>query len=95
LKFKKDMTAKAEEYFYNLMEKHDLNGFVSINNYTAGVAAAAFLPAMTVPMGYNDQGQPFGLTFIAPNREDKLLFDWAAAYEKMTKHRVMPQDYKD
>jgi amidase len=46
-------------------------------------------------MGYNDQGQPFGLTFIAPNREDKLLFDWAAAYEKMTKHRVMPQDYKD
>jgi amidase len=95
LKFKKDMTAKAEEYFYNLMEKHDLNGFVSINNYTAGVAAAAFFPAMTVSMGYNDQGQPFGLTFIAPNREDKLLFDWAAAYEKMTKHRVMPQDYKD
>jgi amidase len=95
LAFKKDMTAKAQQYFYNLMEKHDLNGFVSINNYIAGAAAAAFFPAMTVSMGYNNQGLPYGLTFIAPYKKDTLLFDWAAAYEKMTKHRVMPKDYID
>lgn len=93
--FKTSMTARAQEYFDKLIKTHDLSGFISINNYTAGTAAVAFFPAMTVPMGYDDKGEPYGLTFIAPNEEDRLLFNWAAAYEKMTHHRVMPQDYKN
>lgn len=94
-KFKTDMTTKAKEYFEGYMKRHDLSGFVSINNYSAGAAAVAFFPAMTVPMGYDDKGQPYGLTFIAPNEEDSLLFNWAAAYESMTKHRVMPKEYRN
>jgi amidase len=93
--FKKEMTATAQAYFFNLMKEHDLQGFISINNYTAGAAAAAFFPAMTVPMGYDDKGQPYGLTFIAPIEQDELLFNWAAAYEKTTKHRVLPKNYKN
>jgi amidase len=50
---------------------------------------------MTVPMGYDEKGQPYGLTFIAPNEADQLLFNWAAAYEKMTKHRVLPENYNN
>ncbi|WP_213520229.1 amidase family protein [Nonlabens sp.] len=94
-RFKEAMTATAQEYFYNLIKEHDLHGFVSINNYTAGVAAAAFFPAMTVPMGYTAKGQPYGLTFIAPKEKDLLLFNWAAAYEKRTKHRVLPKNYNN
>lgn len=93
--FKTAMTATAQEYFDKLIKQHDLSGFVSINNYTAGAAAVAFFPAMTVPMGYDESGQPYGLTFIAPNEEDKLLYTWAYLYEKISKHRVMPEDYRD
>nr|WP_298955405.1 amidase family protein [uncultured Nonlabens sp.] len=93
--FKTAITARAQEYFDKFIKTHDLNGFISINNYTAGVAAVAFFPAMTVPMGYDDKGEPYGLTFIAPNQKDRLLFQWAAVYEKMTQHRVIPQDYKN
>lgn len=93
--FKTSITTKAREYFEAYMKTHDLSGFISINNYSAGAAAVAFFPAITVPMGYDNDGQPYGLTFIAPNEEDALLFNWAAAYEKMTQHRVMPSNYRD
>lgn len=92
--FKTELTATAQDYFNSLINKHQLDGFVSINNYTAGVAAVAFFPAMTVPMGYDEKGQPYGLTFIAPYKKDALLFNWAGAYEKATKHRIMPDNYK-
>jgi amidase len=92
--FKTELTATAQGYFNTLIKKHQLDGFVSINNYTAGVAAVAFFPAMTIPMGYDEKGQPYGLTFIAPYKKDALLFNWASAYEKATMHRVLPENYK-
>ncbi|MTI20679.1 amidase, partial [Fulvivirga sp. RKSG066] len=61
-------------FFETPMQKHDLDAVLSINNYYAGYAAAAQYPCLTVPMGYTDDGEPKGLTFIArPYEEDKLL----------------------
>ncbi|WP_194852154.1 amidase family protein [Nonlabens antarcticus] len=92
--FKKDMTQKAQDHLNSYFEKNNLDGLLSINNYTAGVAAAGFFPAMTVPMGYDKDGKPFGLTFIAPTGKDRELFGWAAAYERVSKRRKMPTDYQ-
>ena len=90
---KRKLTTATQDYFYYYTRKNNLDGFISINNYTAAQAAVAFFPAMTVSMGYDDSGQPYGLTFIAPTEEDALLFKWAAAYEKATNHRQAPKGY--
>ncbi len=93
--FKTDMTTRAQDYYYYYTQTHNLDGFVSINNYSAAGAAIAMFPAMTVPMGYDEKGQPYGLTFIAPSEEDSLLYYWAAAYENATRHRNIPENYND
>lgn len=90
---KTGLTTAAQEYFDFYIQSHNLDGFLSMNNYNAAEAAVAFYPAITVPMGYDENGQPFGLTFIAPTEEEKLLYQWAAAYETATKHRKMPKAY--
>ncbi|KQC34164.1 amidase [Nonlabens sp. YIK11] len=91
--FKEKMTVSAQEYLNYYYSRYGLDGILSINNYTAGVAAVGFFPAMTVPMGYDKDGKPFGLTFIAPSGKDRELFGWAAAYERVSKKRQMPTDY--
>lgn len=87
------LNTAAQEYFDFYIQSHNLDGFLSVNNYNAAEAAVAFYPALTVPMGYDENGQPYGLTFIAPTEEEKLLYTWAAAYENATKHRKIPKDY--
>ena len=52
------------------MKSNQLNGILSINNYHAGFAAVAEYPAVTVPMGYSDNGAPKGLTFIATRLQE-------------------------
>lgn len=93
LNFKKGLTRNAQDYLNYYYSRYRLDGILSINNYTAGVAAVGFFPAMTVPMGYDENGKPFGLTFIAPTGKDRELFGWAAAYERVSKKRKMPTDY--
>jgi amidase len=92
--FKTEMTKTGQDYLNGYFEKYNLDGLLSINNYTAGIAAAGFFPAMTVPMGYDKDGKPFGLTFIAPSGKDRELFSWAAVYERVSKKRDIPADYK-
>ncbi len=92
--FKAEMTETAQEYLNGYFERYQLDGILSINNYTAGVAAVGFFPAMTVPMGYDKDGKPFGLTFIAPSGKDRELFGWGAGYERVSKKRQMPTDYQ-
>ena len=59
----------------------------------AGFAAAAKYPCLIIPMGYQDTGEPTGLTFIArPYQEDKLL-KMGYAFEQATKARKQPVAY--
>ncbi|WP_431158385.1 amidase family protein [Winogradskyella poriferorum] len=83
----------GKRYFDIPMSKHELDGFLSINNYHAGFAAVAEYPALTVPMGYNKEGKPLGLTFIAKRLQEKLLLEWAYVYEQASKARVAPVNY--
>lgn len=81
-------------YFEKPMQQHQLDVILSINNRSAGLAAAANYPCLTVPMGYRINGEPVGVTFIArPFEEDKLL-KLGYAYEQATKARKLPEAYK-
>lgn len=90
---KDSLHLKGKQYFDIPQGQHQLNGFVSINNYNASEAAVAIYPALTVPMGYDGTGKPFGLTFISSNGEQDL-YQWAYAYEQATKKRLPPQAYE-
>ncbi|MCX2720145.1 amidase family protein [Lentiprolixibacter aurantiacus] len=82
-------------FFDQAMEEFQLDAVLSINNYHAGYAAVAKYPALTVPMGYRETGEPVSLTFIAkPFEEDKLL-QLGYAFEQATKARKAPEMYNE
>ena len=80
----------ASTYFHKIIEKHDLDALLSIDNNSARNAAAAHFPALGVPMGYTVNGQPKNLTFIAPPQQEQLLLELGAAFERLSKSRKPP-----
>jgi amidase len=80
-------------FFDTPMKAHKLDGILSINNYHAAEAAVAEYPALTVPMGYAENGSPKGLTFIAGRLKEKMLLEWAYVYEQASKMRIAPTNY--
>ncbi|MCC1485148.1 amidase family protein [Winogradskyella immobilis] len=87
------LRTNGRKFFDTPMDAHNLDGILSINNFHAGFAAVALYPALTVPMGYRNNGQPRGLTFIAKSKEELKLLSWAKAYEDASKMRVSPKNY--
>lgn len=90
---KATLKTNGKLYFDVPKKAHDLDGFLSINNYHAGFAAVAEYPALTVPMGYTIDGVPKGLTFISTPLSEKNLLSWAYVYEAASKKRVAPKNY--
>ncbi|OUR95570.1 amidase [Flavobacteriales bacterium 34_180_T64] len=91
---KRTLKTNGKLYFDSPMKAHKLDGIISINNYHAGFAAVAEYPALTVPMGYAENGAPMGVTFIGRRLQEKFLFQWAYNYERASKKRLMPSNYK-
>jgi amidase len=91
---KSDLSAKGKRYFDVPMKEHNLDGILSINNYHAGFAAVAHYPAITVPMGYDEDGAPKGLTFFAKTSQENKLYQWALAFEQATNRRKSPENYE-
>jgi amidase len=83
----------GKTFFDQPQKANKLDGFLSINNYHAGLAAVAEYPAITVPMGYEANGKPKGLTFIGKRLSEKQLLEYAYAYEQATKKRRLPKNY--
>lgn len=83
----------GKSFFDQPQKANKLDGFLSINNYHAGLAAVAEYPAITVPMGYEANGKPKGLTFIGKRLSEKQLLEYAYAYEQATKKRQSPKNY--
>jgi amidase len=83
----------GKTYFNKMLDPLDLDAIVSINNYNAGQAAVAKYPAITLPMGYKESGEPMGITFIAKSDREELLLGIAQFYEKLSKFRIEPNNY--
>jgi amidase len=92
-RIKDTLKTNGRKFFEQPFNADNLDGFLSINNYHAGYAAVAEYPAITVPMGYGENGAPKGLTFIARPNQEKNLLKWAKSYEQASKKRIAPVDY--
>ena len=69
------------------------DAIISINNYHASYAAVAEYPAITMPLGYKDNGEPINITFIGKAKTENLLYQLALAFEKMHNARKFPNMY--
>lgn len=92
-RIKDTLKTNGKQFFDMPMKNHNLDGFLSINNYHAAFAAVAEYPAITVPMGYTFEGAPKGLTFIAKPFQEKEVLQWAYAFEQASQMRVAPKDF--
>ena len=77
-----------------LFASGDLDVLVSLNNQTAGFAALANYPALTIPAGYQENGRPVGVTLIAPPFAEQVLIDVGARFEALTNAREAPAAYQ-
>ncbi|MFK7865117.1 MAG: amidase family protein [Pseudohongiellaceae bacterium] len=84
----------ASGYLEGLFAEFDLDVLASVNNRNAGLAALANYPALTIPMGYQDNGRPLGLTFFAPSYQEQMLIDVGLQYEKLSLARKSPAGYE-
>ena len=87
---KKLIMLTAQSYFQDVIDNYNLDAFLSIDNYSALNAAAAHYPALGVPMGYTASGQPKNITFIAPSKNEQLLLELGAAFERLHQPRMLP-----
>lgn len=74
--------------------EYSLDAILSIDNSDAMEAAIARYPALAMPMGCSDKGQPAALTFIAKPLEEYKLLSLAAAYEQISPSRKPPLSYQ-
>nr|WP_299488748.1 amidase family protein [uncultured Allomuricauda sp.] len=92
---KQRLKTNGRTYFNTPLNEHRLDAILSINNYDAGAAAAAEFPALTIPMGYKDSGEPVNLTFIAKQYQEGKLYALGKAFETLTKSRKIPENFSD
>ncbi|MEC8883922.1 MAG: amidase family protein, partial [Bacteroidota bacterium] len=92
---KDTLERNGRRFFDEPMKDNDLDAVLSINNYMAGYAAVAKYPAITVPMGYQEDNRPMGLTFIAPTLSEARLLELAYAYEQISNMRKTPTDFEE
>ncbi len=74
----------------NALENHGLDLLMSLYVNLSGVYAPARYPAITIPAGYREDGEPIGLCLVSTKFREDLLIKAAYAYEQGTKHREQP-----
>ncbi len=91
---KSTLEKNGRNFFDIAMDEYQLDAILSINNRHASYAAIAKYPALIVPMGYKETGEPIGMTFIAKQFQEYKLLQLGRAFEQGTKVRRMPEGYR-
>lgn len=65
-----------------------IEALVSMANMHSIVYATAGYPAITVPLGRDDRGEPVGVTLIGRQGQDAPLLSYAYAFEQVTRSRI-------
>lgn len=71
------------------LSRHNIEVIISFSNDLSAIYSSAAYPALTVPAGYKETGEPYGITFIGSELDDIKLFQIAYAYEQGTQHRKL------
>ena len=88
-----NLTAWGRTYLDRLFTESGIEILLGVNNHQASIAALANYPALTIPMGYEEDGRPVGLTLIAPSFQEQLLVDVGLNIEKILGARRAPTNY--
>lgn len=92
---RRNLITGSRKFLDSIFNENKLDVILSVNNYNAFEAAIAKYPAIAVPMGYDSKGEPKSLTFIARPLEERKLFEFGAAYEKLQPLRKPPERFND
>lgn len=85
----------ARQKLNSVMLKNKLDAFLSVNNRHAAVVAIAKYPALGIPMGLRENGEPANITFIVKRFEEEKLIGLARAFENEFPLRKPPSDYAE
>ena len=92
-RLKHHVVSEVGGYLYALFSLHNLDALVRINNSGASAGAFANYPALTIPAGYRETGQPVGVTFYAPSFQEQRLIDIGLKLEETGALRRPPPKY--
>lgn len=73
------------------LKKHNLDAILSVSNELSGVYAPAGFPAIILPAGYKENGEPVGITLVGDYLSDAELIAMAFAFEQMMPVRTAPE----
>jgi amidase len=86
----KDQYLSKEGGIDAVLEEYSLDAILTPNNFGAGIPAKAGYPSITVPGGYDQNGEPVGITFTASSFEEEKLIQISYAFEQATLYRKAP-----
>jgi amidase len=92
-RLKHHVVSEVGGYLDALFSLHNLDALVRINNSGASAGAFANYPALTIPAGYRETGQPVGVTFYAPSFQEQRLIDIGLKLEETGALRQTPRGY--
>jgi len=92
-RLKAELLNRGKAFFEALMTRHGIDFVVSVNNRHALQGALALYPGITVPMGYESDGEPVGLTFYTESGKEKELLEIAYTFELITQCRKAPKGF--
>lgn len=87
----KDLQLSTTEGIDKVMNKHKLDALIFPSYTGVEIIAKAGYPSITVPAGYLENKQPFGITFAGQAYSEGKLLQIAYAYEQLTQIRKAPQ----
>lgn len=90
---REEMQSAARKELDQLFDDSNLDVLLSVNSRHSAIAALANYPALTIPMGYEEDGRPVGLTLFAPPFREQDLIDIGARFEQLSNARHIPENY--
>ncbi|MBC6316448.1 hypothetical protein HCJ54_12385 [Listeria grandensis] len=85
-----DLIKRANKRIESLLTSNKLDALVDLNADSLFLVPIAGNPELTIPAGYEKDGQPVGMTFVGPNKADESIFEMGYAYEQISKNRKSP-----
>ncbi|MGB7341098.1 MAG: amidase family protein [Phototrophicaceae bacterium] len=83
--------ASASHGIRSTLRDYNLDAIVDINNYSTVAYAVSGYPAVSVPAGYRESGEPVSITLFGDYLQDANLISYAYAYEQHRPARQAPQ----
>lgn len=72
------------------LDNRGVDALLLPQDFGCNIGASAGFPSITVPFGYCEKGEPFGLTFAGQAFSEPALIEYAYAFEQAVNGRRKP-----